>query len=66
MIVKIFLRMTQHLQRFWTAESILRCHLDLQIIIFYMMVVVVSSWVVKLGNQDTIVSNSFLYTIPIS
>lgn len=48
------------------AESIIRHHLDFQTIIFYEMVVVVSSWVVEVGNQNTIVPNSFLYTTPIS
>lgn len=66
MIVDIFLKMTQHFQRFRMAESIIRHHLDFQMIIFYKMVVVVSSWVVEFGNQNTIVSNSFLYTTPIS
>lgn len=64
-IVDIFLKMIQHFQRFRMAESIIRHHLDFQMIIFYEMVVVACSWVVEVGNQNTTVSNSFLYTIPI-
>lgn len=48
------------------AESIIGHHLDFHMIIFYELVVVVSSWVVEVGNQNKIVSNSFLYTTPIS
>jgi len=66
MIVDIFLKMTQHFQRFRVAESIIRHHLDFYMIIFHKVVVIVSSWVVEFGKQNTIVSNSFLYTAPIS
>lgn len=65
-IVDIFLKKIQHFQGFRMAENIIRHHLDFQTIIFYEMVVVVSSWVVEVGNQNTIVPNSFLYTTPIS